>query len=61
MVYKVSLKNTPDYALLSSEAYDYISTNAYLKEIKFLEKPISGVSGIVFFGFELAAKELLIS
>lgn len=49
MVYKIKLKNSLDYALLSDETYEYISNNPYLKSLNFLKNLRLHSNGYAFF------------
>ncbi len=49
MVYKIKLKNSPKYALISDEAYSHVSNNPYLKAIGFLENLRMHSNGYAFF------------
>jgi len=49
MLYKLKLKNSKDSALVDDLAYEYISTNEYLKSLDFLENLRMHSSGYAFF------------
>ncbi|MGB0839893.1 MAG: hypothetical protein ACPGXL_07120 [Chitinophagales bacterium] len=49
MVYKIKLKNSPKYALISSEAYEYIANNAYLQQLGFITGLRIHSNGYAFF------------
>ena len=49
MVYKIKLKNSPEYALVSDEAYEQITKNERLKAIGFLENLRMHSNGYAFF------------
>lgn len=49
MVYKIKLKNSTEYALVSDKAYELISKNPYLKAIGFLENLRMHSNGYAFF------------
>ena len=49
MTYKIRLKNSTSYALVSTDAYDYILNNSYFKLINFLDHLRLHSNGYVFF------------
>jgi len=49
MVYKIGLKNSTEYALISSEVYEYIQNNNYLQGLRFLENLRMHSNGYAFF------------
>lgn len=49
MLCKIKLKNTDDYALISSQTFEFLENNEYYKEIKFLENLRQHISGYIFF------------
>lgn len=49
MLYKVKLKNASDTVLLDSKVYEYLTTDAYLKKVNFIENLRRHSSGCAVF------------
>lgn len=49
MNYKIKLKNAPEHAIISTEVYEHISNNDYLKSLKFIENIRRHSNGYAFF------------
>lgn len=49
MLYKVKLKNADEYVTISGEVYEFIESNAYYQEIKFLNHLRLHSNGYVFY------------
>jgi len=57
MLYKVKLKNSDDYVVVSGEAYEFIEKNEYYKTIGLLDNLRLHSSGYVFFQRNFPYKE----